>query len=58
MDIPPGIKPISSKWVSKRKWKVDGSIDLYKARHVIKGYKQIEGLDYFNTYYLVTRINS
>ena len=58
MDIPPGCKPISSKWVSKRKRKVDGSIDKYKARHVIKGYKQIEGLDYFDTYYPVTRINS
>lgn len=33
-----------------------GSIDKYKPRHVIKGYKQREGLDYFDTYSLVTRI--
>ena len=29
----------NSKWVFKRKRKVDGSIDKYKTRFVIKGYK-------------------
>ena len=36
---------------------MDGSIDKYKARFVIKGYKQTKGLDYFDTYSPVTRIN-
>ena len=58
MDLPPGYKPLSSKWVFKRKRKVDGSIEKYKARLVIKGYKQTEGLDYFDTYSSVTKINS
>ena len=58
VDLPPGCKPLSFKWVFKRKRKVDGSIDKYKARLVIKGYKQTEGLDYFDTYSLVMRINS
>ena len=38
--------------------KADGSIDKYKDKLVIKGYKQREGLDYFDTYSPVTRINS
>ena len=58
MDLLPGCKPLSSKWVLKRKRKVDESIDKYKAILVIKGYRQTESLDYFDTYSLVTRINS
>ena len=46
MDLPPGCKLLSSK----RKRKVDGSIDKYKVRLVIKDYKQTKGLDYFDTY--------
>ena len=38
--------------------KADWSIDKYKARLVIKGYRKTKGLDYFDTYSPVTRINS
>ena len=58
VDLPPCCKLLSSKWVFKWKSKVDGSIDKYKARLVIKGYKQTEGMDYFDTHSSVTRINS
>ena len=58
VDLPSGCKPLSSKWIFKRKRKVDGLIDKYKARLVIKGFRQTKGLDYFDTYSPVTRINS
>ena len=58
VDLPPGCKPLTSKWIFKRKRKVDELIDKYKARLVIKGYRKTEGLDYFDTYSPVTRINS
>ena len=58
MDLSLGCKPLGYKWIFKRKLKADGTIDKYKAKLVIKGYRQHEGLDYFDTYSLVMRITS
>ncbi|GJQ90180.1 zinc finger, CCHC-type containing protein [Tanacetum coccineum] len=38
--------------------KVDGTIDKFKARLVIQGFRQKEGIDYFDTYALVARITT
>lgn len=38
--LPPGKKPISCKWVFKIKHHVDGSVERYKARLVVKGFTQ------------------
>ncbi|GJS28528.1 retrotransposon protein, putative, ty1-copia subclass [Tanacetum coccineum] len=58
VDLPPSCKPLGYKWIFKKKMKVDGTIDKYKARLVIKGFRQREGLDYFDTYSPVTQITS
>ena len=40
VDLPPGAKLIGCKWIFKRKYFSDGSIDKYKARLVAKGFTQ------------------
>ncbi|GKE87264.1 zinc finger, CCHC-type containing protein, partial [Tanacetum coccineum] len=53
-----GYKPFGCKWIFKRKLKVDGTIEKFKARLVIQGFKQKSGIDYFDTYAPVTRIST
>ncbi|GKB56139.1 zinc finger, CCHC-type containing protein [Tanacetum coccineum] len=39
-DLPPSFKPFGCKWIFKRKLKVDGTVEKFKARLVIQGFKQ------------------
>nr|GEW79123.1 zinc finger, CCHC-type [Tanacetum cinerariifolium] len=55
-DLPPSFKPLGCKWIFKRKMKVDGTFDKFKARLVIQGFRQKERIDYFDTYALVACI--
>nr|GEX92334.1 zinc finger, CCHC-type [Tanacetum cinerariifolium] len=57
-DLPPGCKPLGCKWIFNRKMKVDGTVDKFKARLVIQGFRQKEGIDYFDTYAAVARITT
>ncbi|GKF80773.1 zinc finger, CCHC-type containing protein, partial [Tanacetum coccineum] len=57
-DLPPGCKPLGCKWIFKIKLKVDGTIEKFKARLVIQGFRQKSGIDYFDTYALVARIST
>ena len=41
---------IPGKWVYKVKLGPSGQVDKYKARYVAKGFKQVERLDYFETF--------
>src|SRR5260370_7152308 len=49
---------IGSKWVFHIKCKADGSVDKYKAHLVARGFTQIYGVDYFDTYSPVAKLSS
>lgn len=50
VDLPYNAMPIGNKWVYKIKRLSDGSVERYKAQLVAKGYNQVEGLVYFDTF--------
>ena len=58
VDLPQGSKAMGCKWVFRRKYNTDGSIQTFKARLVAKGFNQKKRLDYFDTNAPVARITS
>ena len=55
---PPGANIIGSKWVFKAKKDASGKVVRYKAQLVAQGFSQVEGVDYFDTYAPVARLQS
>ena len=58
VEAPPNHKIIDSKWVFKIKHSPNGEIDKYKACLIAKGYTQVEGLDYTDTFAPVTKFTT
>ena len=50
LSLPPGVKPISTRWTYKAKIKKDGSLDKFKARLVVRGFQQEILKHYTSTY--------
>ena len=49
---------VTLKWIYKIKHYVDGSIDKYKARFVVRGFSQKEGIEYEEKFAPMVRYTS
>ena len=56
--LPKGRKLVRCKWVYRTKYASDGSVERLKRRLVAKGFSQVEGIEYNETFAPVAKINS
>ena len=58
IDPPDGVRTIECKWIYKKKKGMDGNVRIYKDRLVAKGFRQVQGVDYDETFSPVAMLKS
>jgi len=58
VDLPDGVRPIECKWIYKKKKDMDGNVHVYKARLIAKGIREVQGIDYDETFLPVVMLKS
>src|SRR4051812_23913453 len=58
MDLPDDRQAIENKWIFNRKTDADSSVTIYKARIVAKGFRQVQDVDYDESFLLVSMLES
>src|SRR3954471_20786778 len=56
VDLPDVRQDIEIKWIFKRKTDADSSVTIYKARIVAKGFRQVQSVDYDESFSLVSML--
>jgi len=56
--VPVGRRVIKGKWIFSVKYKTNGTVDKFKARYVICGYNQVQGVDYVDSFCSTLRLES
>src|SRR4051812_7540544 len=56
--LPNGARTVECKWIFKKRTDMDGNFQIHKARLVVNGFRQVQGIDYNETFSPVAMLKS